>query len=279
MVKLKNLSLMLFFTVFINGCAVHAVADALSSTAQLDINSRLVSWGEDAGVIRLEESKYKKDFFKLANNFESQTNKLFCGPTSAAIVLNSLRIRKAGFILPEDPSLLGKQDLHYLAVDKWSPVYKRYTQNNVFLKSPKLRAQVLGKPQVNAKGLQVKDHGFQIHQLAQLFAAHGLDVKLRIVSDKLENQFIKNELVKNMGDPDDYVVVNYQRSQLQQQGGGHISPLGAYHKPTDSFLIMDVTPNKADWVWVKADLLIAAMRTFDTVENRGYLLLKEGAAD
>ena len=28
-------------------------------------------------------------------------------------------------------------------------------------------------------------------------------------------------------------------------------------------------------MWVKADDLIAAMRTFDTVENRGYLLISE----
>jgi hypothetical protein len=29
-------------------------------------------------------------------------------------------------------------------------------------------------------------------------------------------------------------------------------------------------------VWVKADALLQAMRTPDTVENRGYLLVKEG---
>ena len=39
---------------------------------------------------------------------------------------------------------------------------------------------------------------------------------------------------------------------------------------------MDVNPNRAPWVWVGADALIAAMRTFDTVENRGYLLISEG---
>ena len=33
---------------------------------------------------------------------------------------------------------------------------------------------------------------------------------------------------------------------------------------------MDVNPNRAPWVWVRSDDLIAAMRTFDTVENRGY---------
>ena len=44
---------------------------------------------------------------------------------------------------------------------------------------------------------------------------------------------------------------------------------------SDSFLIMDVNPNRAPWVWVRSDDLIAAMRTFDTVENRGYHLVSE----
>ena len=60
-----------------------------------------------------------------------------------------------------------------------------------------------------------------------------------------------------------------------QKGGGHISPLGAYDERSESFLIMDVNPNRAPWVWVRSEDLIAAMRTFDTVENRGYLLVSD----
>ncbi|MCP3939998.1 MAG: hypothetical protein GY710_00755 [Desulfobacteraceae bacterium] len=62
----------------------------------------IVNWGTTEGIHRLEESKYKIDFFKLANNFEGQTNKIFCGPTSAAIILNSLRIRNKALTLPQD---------------------------------------------------------------------------------------------------------------------------------------------------------------------------------
>ena len=35
-------------------------------------------------------------------------------------------------------------------------------------------------------------------------------------------------------------------------------------------------PNRAPWVWVGAHALIAALRTFDTVENLVYLLISEG---
>ena len=113
--------------------------------------------------------------------------------------------------------------------------------------------------------------------MAELFKQHGVETQVRVVNQALDNRWIKQELLNNLATADDYVVVNYKRSVLQQAGGGHISPLAAYHQATDSFLIMDVTPNKADWVWVKADSLLNAMRTFDSLENRGYLLLREGA--
>ena len=33
--------------------------------------------------------------------------------------------------------------------------------------------------------------------------------------------------------------------------------------------------NQAPWAWVRSDDLISAMRTFDTVEKRGYVLVSE----
>ena len=245
----------------------------------------MVNWGSAEGIRRLEESKYKTDFFTLANHFESQHNKIFCGPATAAIVLNSLRIRKTDMQLPEDKTLLNQSDLKYLASKKWSPFFQRYTQNNVFLNSTKSRDLVLGKILVDGqgkiiidnKGKPKKDRGFQLQQLAELFRSHGLSVKIGVVNQYLDNIHIKNDMIGNLSNADDYVVINYKRGVLNQPGGGHISPVGAYHKASDSFLIMDVTPNKADWVWVRADLLIRAMRTFDSIENRGYLLVKEGS--
>lgn len=237
----------------------------------------LVNWGSNEGISRLEQSNYKADFFILANQFENQHNKIFCGPASAAIVLNALRVRKGSVVMPEDKTLLDQTDLQYLTSKKWSPFFQRYTQNNIFLNSPKPRDYVLGKELLDKQGNPGKDRGFQIRQFAHLFQSHGVHTKLVIVDKNLDNDAIKSEIINNLKASDDYVIVNYKRSVLNQPGGGHISPLGAYHKASDSFLILDVNPNKADWVWVKAELLIQAMRTFDTIENRGYLLIKEGS--
>ena len=51
------------------------------------------------------------------------------------------------------------------------------------------------------------------------------------------------------------------------------------HGKSLSFLLLDVNPSDGKkWAWVKSADLIAAMRTKDAAENRGYLLVKEGAA-
>jgi len=133
----------------------------------------------------------------------------------------------------------------------------------------------LGKP-IDIEGDLKSDYGLQLRQLAGVLRSHLLDVTLRVVDDNADLDRIKNEIIQNMATRDDYVLVNYARKSLGQTGGGHISPLGAYDKESDSFLIIDVNPNRAPWVWVKSDDLISAMQTFDTVENRGFLLIKEG---
>lgn len=235
----------------------------------------VIRWNSDEGIYRLENSQYKTDFFSLANHFESQENKLFCGPASATIVLNALRVRNGPIKPPHDKTVIKNNELLYLPKGDWSPFYHRYTQNNIFLNSPKSRIEVLGKPNQHKTDHKNNDFGFQIRQFQQLLNAHHLAIKLRIVNENLSEKSIRKELIHNLKTANDYVIINYKRTILGQKGGGHISPIAAYHKPSDSFLILDVAPNKADWVWVNASLLIKAMRTFDTAENRGYVLISE----
>ncbi len=228
----------------------------------------LIDWKSNKGIDRLSESKYKIDFFHLANQFESQPNGVVCGPTTGAIVLNTLRLGKKE-LLPK--TSIDKEDMKFIP-PKWDPTFRRYTPNNFFegAKKTKTRSQVFGKP-INGKG----DPGYQLRQLHNALKEHGLKSELRIVDEKLKLDDIRNEITANLSKANDYVVVNYARKSLQQSGGGHISPLGAYHKKTDSVLIMDVNPNRAGWVWVKMKDLVSAMATHDTVENRGYLLVSD----
>jgi len=92
-----------------------------------------------------------------------------------------------------------------------------------------------------------------------------------IVDGKKSEKEIRTDLVENPKRRGDYVGGNYWRQAVGQQGGGHISPLAAYDPESDSFLVLDVNPASAGWVWMPTTTLVKGMRTFNTVENRGYI--------
>ena len=77
------------------------------------------------------------------------------------------------------------------------------------------------------------------------------------------------------------MIVNYLRKAINQERGGHISPLAAYDAETDRFLILDVARYKYPPVWVRAEDLFAAMNTTDADNQnrtRGYVLVSKAAA-
>ena len=232
----------------------------------------LVEWSSGESVTRLSHSAHKHDFFPLSNHFISQDNRIFCGPVSASIVLNALRLGKREE-LPQDSASIAEHERAWLP-EGLNPFLGKYTPNNVFTGQGKTRLEVLGKP-IDIDGKPTRDYGLQLRQLAQVLRSHGLDVTVRVVDGTMDASEIRREIARNLASGDDYVLVNYARRALGQEGGGYISPLGAYDEQSDSFLIMDVNPNRAPWVWVGTDDLVRAMGTFDTVENRGYLLIAE----
>lgn len=256
----------LLFLLFIIGCAHH--------TQKINDQESLIYWGTKDSDILLKRS-IKKDFYDLVNHFETQSNRIYCGPTSATIVLNTLRLNKE--IASFDNEILMKKEKRFLPKG-FNPSYPKYTQRSVFnfdKKSPKIKTkskmEVLGAP--NLKGN--KDFGFQIRQFAEFLKRHQLHVELRVVDEKFPIEQMKKEFIKNLERKDDYILINYKRSELGQEGGGHISPIGAFDPVTQRILIMDVNPNNASWVWVKLETAFKAMKTFDTIENRGYVLIRD----
>ncbi len=230
----------------------------------------LVPFGSEEGLARLARSGAKVDFPALANQFEAQSNGAFCGPTTTAIVLNTVRGRSPD--LPRDRSRLRPEDFQY-APAGFDPSVPRFTQDNVIDKGLKTRAQVLGEP-VMINGKQIRDFGYQLRQLDELLRAHDLATRLVVVDDKAAEADIRRDLAENLQHAGDYVIVNYRRSDVGQTGGAHISPLGAFDAESDSVLVLDVNPASAGWVWMPVITLIRGMRTFDTVENRGYILVQ-----
>ena len=236
----------------------------------------VVPFASTESIKRLERAEAKVDFFHLANHFESQINLGYCGPATATIVLNVLRADNTTIAKPRDPGLF-PADYRKMLPPGLDPVFARYTQSTFFdaaTVSVKTRDQFFGKPKTpGAK----PSPGLELRELHGILLAHGLASELHVADEKLSDDDMRRQLVANLSTPDDYAIVNYFRPVVGQTGGGHISPLGAYDKRSDSFLVLDVNPNGHTWVWLPAPLLFKAMRTHDMVENRGYLLVREGS--
>lgn len=248
------------------------VAPAMAADAATAASaSALVPFASEEGLARLSRAGAKVDFPTLANQFEPQSNAAFCGPTTAAIVLNTVRGRSKD--LPRDRSRLRAEDLQNLPPGA-DPSLPRFTQDNVITAGLKTRAQVLGEAVAVRDGKPVRDFGYQLRQLDQMLRANGLTTRMVVVDDALPDADIRTALAENLKRAGDYAVVNYRREQVGQSGGGHISPLGAYDAESDSFLVLDVNPTSAGWVWMPTATLVKGMRTFDTVENRGYVLVE-----
>lgn len=245
---------------------------------------KLIHFDSNEGRSRLDKATAKSDFYSLSMNFQWQENNAFCGVASMAVVMNTLSrkmnnktaMMEANRSIPESVTTQ-PEDTKFVTPagkPKRSVHFKLFDQRNVFKKSPKKFVQVLGKPiKVKCKKEKIKDFGFQLYQLEEAIKANGFKAKATSVTEKIKVNQMRDLFVKNLNNSEDYLLINYRRTEVGQKGGGHFSPIGAYHKDSDSFLIMDVSPSRK-WLWVKTQDLYNSMNTFDTCENRGFIEIK-----
>ena len=69
------------------------------------------------------------------------------------------------------------------------------------------------------------------------------------------------------------VILNFERVRVGYAShfAGHMSPIAAYYRPTDSFLLYDVAVKTWQPVWVPAELLFGGMDTMDKPAGRREL--------
>jgi hypothetical protein len=123
--------------------------------------------------------------------------------------------------------------------------------------------------------LRVTFTGMTLHELGELLRMQGVQADIVHAGDTTLDTFhrVARENLERGGD---YVLVNYQRASLGQQGGGHISPLAAYSALDDRFLVLDVAAYRYPPVWVPAADLWRAMNTVDSTSGRtrGFVIVR-----
>ncbi|HIK04212.1 MAG TPA: phytochelatin synthase family protein [Trichormus sp. M33_DOE_039] len=219
--------------------------NALSQTLTLAPN--LINFNSDVGANLLITSRSRVDFFPLSSQFITQNNQAYCGVASIVMVLNSL-----GIPAPKAP--------------QYSP-YRVFTQENFFSNE---------KTQTVITSDKVSRQGMTLEELGGLLASYNVNVQVHHAGDSNLEDFRKMTAA-NLKQPGNFVIVNYLRKEINQERGGHISPLAAYNEQTDRFLIMDVSRYKYPPVWVKTAELWKAMNTVDSVsgKTRGFVFVSK----
>ncbi|OYD93044.1 hypothetical protein CDG76_20290 [Nostoc sp. 'Peltigera membranacea cyanobiont' 210A] len=206
---------------------------------RLPLSQNLISLESSVGQKILSSTQIKQDYTPLITYLETQKRPAYCGVASGVTVLNAL----------------GKGESTYQRLDQES-FFNGVAQS---VRSPYL----------------VTFFGMSLDELAALVQSHNRTVEIYHASSTTLEQF-RTQAKANLKHDKDFIIVNYDRSQIGQTGGGHISPIAAYSEKMDKFLILDVSTYKYPPVWVSASTLWAAMNTSDVVTNktRGYLIVK-----
>ncbi|KAL7549330.1 hypothetical protein ACHAWF_012600 [Thalassiosira exigua] len=222
---------------------------------------------------------YSLDYFLLnSGGFDAQINQAYCAVATVTAVLNSLkyakRFRDGGdlsgwsFDLPVDP--------------RYEP-YAYATQDDILAGECVRNSVIEPGDGAETNGIFKPPYGLGLEQSAKLLECHTSEEWEVTVHEcdpaKLTASKVRFDLKAALIDPDARVFINFDRKVLGQVGGGHFSPLGAYHASTDSFLIVDTAKYKYPPVWVGTSDLFASMATVDRCGTYDYPMGQARLAD
>ena len=208
------------------------------------VEARPIPLATPEGLQLLSSSSARADYGSLAQEFLTQATLSYCGVASSVMVLNSLKVPA--------PAVQGYGS------------YRFWTQDNLW--SGTETGAVVSAAEVRRRGMTLEE-------LAGLLKAHGLKTEA-IHGQDLDRETFRRLLEKSLRNPSDRLLVNYDRRSLGQSGGGHISPIAAYHRNSDQVLILDVARYRYPMAWVPVRDLWQAIRTIDTDSGRSRGLVR-----
>jgi hypothetical protein len=191
---------------------------------------------------------FSHDFFKLQEGWDAQWNQAFCAVAASAALLNSL---------------LGLTDL---PIDPSYDPYPYATQDNMFNECT--NANVIHR-NGTYDGIFVEPYGLGMDQTKEMISCHlssdSWSVEAYHVDPtQISIEKMRRDLLTALMSPTSRVMINFDRSSVNQHGGGHWSPIGSYSRANDAFLVMDVAKYKYPPAWIPATTLYQALCTLDS---------------
>lgn len=211
----------------------------LVKAAAAGADDRLVYLTSPDGRKRVLQSRFNQDYFLVAPYVESEKFLTFCSIATMAAVLNSF-----------------EDDLQRPIDPKRYP-YPYFTQENIFNEA---NQQVKTFEGVVTDGLTLAEIG--------AYLTHLNVNPTTIFADEHDLDAMRSKILAALSDPATRVILNYNRGIVGQDGGGHVSPIAAYHEASDSVLVLDVAGYKYPPAWIPMPLLYKAMLDKDTASDR-----------
>lgn len=209
-----------------------------------EVDKSAIEMSSEEGIRLLQTAPNLEKFTKLVDSKDRQNSLGSCGLASIATLLNAL---------------------NYPAKDVVYGTFKYHTMNNI-RNMEAIKQDVLDwAPEKNGLGL---------HQVRDVCIALGLNTTLKLCGEISHSEFI-DDVINTTFDQKTYMLVNFYRPSVGQVGGGHITPVAAYHNSQNQVLLMEVVPHKFSSFWVHEATLFSAMKELDKRLNqsRGYLLV------
>ena len=205
---------------------------------------KLVYFDQQESASLFDEAQVKGQFWTLARYFISQRIDTFCSVASSVMVLNALE-------LPSPPSPM-------------TYPYNKFDEQNFFTQG------VLARQRVK----NIAGDGLYLAELGDMLKAFDVTIEEYHTNTVTAEEF-RRLAVAALKSTDRYIVVNFLRDRITQEGGGHFSPLAAYDAKSDRFLVLDTARYKYPPFWVKAQDLWDAMDTVDEAAKakRGFLII------
>jgi glutathione gamma-glutamylcysteinyltransferase len=185
-------------------------------------------------------------YFRLAQQFHTQSDPAYCGLGSLVSTLNALGI---------DPAR------------PWKGPWRWFSEELLDCCKPLE---------------EIRRLGLSLDEVACLASCSGTDVALhRPGPDYGLDAFRAYVIESSTREGAPLLIVNYSRQALGQTGDGHFSPIGGYHAGSDSVLVLDTARFKYPPHWVPLELLFAGMQARDgaTGQPRGWLGLRARLLD
>lgn len=177
-------------------------------------------------------------YFPLAEQFHTQAEPAFCGLGSLVVALNALAI---------DPGR------------SWKGPWRWFSED--------LLDCCVSLEEVRRRGLD-------LDEVTCLARCNGAAVELH--RPETSDLATWRESLNAAARGDGVVIASYNRSDLDQTGAGHFSPIGGYHAAQDLVLVLDVARFKYPPHWIPAERLWRAMHAIDptTGRSRGWIVLR-----